>query len=160
MAWVRALQVNAVYVSQQTSMRIPVILQSAHSMADEKILIDSRATANFINKKVAKQLGFKPKKLNHPIPVKNIDGTPNKDGKLTNCVHLWVQLGNKKELMKFFLTNLEGDCTLLGFPWFATFNLEINWTEGTMDHTPLLVYSQAAASQKPQPATRRGGAGQ
>jgi hypothetical protein len=127
-------------------------------MADERILIDSGATANFIDKKVTKRLGFKPKKLDHPVPVKNVDGTPNKDGKLTHCVHLWVELGDKKELMKFFLTNLGEDRTLLGFPWFAAFNPEINWMEGTMDHTPLRVYSQAAASQKPQPITKKGGA--
>jgi hypothetical protein len=48
----------------------------------------------------------------------------------------------------------------LGFPWFAAFNPEINWMEGTMDHTPLRVYSQAAASQKPQPITKKGGARQ
>ena len=90
MAWVRALQVNAVYVSQQTSMKIPAIFWSAYSMADEKVLIDSGATANFHNQRVAKWLGFKPKKLEHPIPIKNVNGTPNKDGQLTHCVYLWV----------------------------------------------------------------------
>jgi hypothetical protein len=129
-------------------------------MADERILIDSGATANFIDKKVAKRLGFKPKKLDHPVPVKNVDGTPNKDGKLTHCVHLWVELGDKRELMKFFLTNLGEDRTLLSFPWFTAFNPEINWTKGTMDNTPLRVYSQAAASQKPRPITKKGGARQ
>ena len=55
-------------------------------MADEKVLIDSGATANFLNRRVAKRLGFKPKKLENPIPVKNVNGTPNKDGQLTHCV--------------------------------------------------------------------------
>ena len=90
MAWVRALQVNAVYVSWQTSIKIPAIFQSAYSMANEKVLIDSGATANFLNQRVAKRLGFKPKKLKCPVPIKNVDGTPNKDGQLTHCVHLWV----------------------------------------------------------------------
>ena len=104
MAWVRALRVNAVYVSRQTSMKIPSIFRSAYSMADEKVLIDSGATANFLDRRVAKQLGFKPKKLERPVPVKNINGTPNKDGQLTHCIHLWVQLGEKKELMLFVMT--------------------------------------------------------
>ena len=64
-------------------------------MADEKVLIDSDATTNFLDRRVAKQLGFKPKKLEHPVPVKNVDGTPNKDGQLTHYVHLWVQLDRK-----------------------------------------------------------------
>ena len=37
-------------------------------------------------------MGFKPKKLERPVPVKNVDGTPNKDGQLTHCVHLCVRL--------------------------------------------------------------------
>jgi arylamine N-acetyltransferase len=85
-------------------------------MANEKVLIDSGATANFLDRRVAKRLGFKPKKLECPVPVKNVDGTPNKDGQLTHCVHLWVQLGEKKELMLFYLTNLGEDCTILGSP--------------------------------------------
>ena len=69
-------------------MKIPAILQSGYLMADEKVLIDSSATTNFLNRRVAKQLGFKPKKLNHPISVKNINETPNKNGQLTHCSHL------------------------------------------------------------------------
>ena len=126
MAWVKALQVNAVYVFWQTSMKIPAIFRSAYSMADEKVLIDTGATANFLNWRVAKWLGFKPKKLECPIPVKNVNGTPNKDEQLTHCVYLWVQLGEKKELMLFYLINLGEDCTLLGFPWLTAFNPKIN----------------------------------
>ena len=128
-------------------------------MADEKVLIDSGATANFLDRRVAKRLGFKPKKLERPVPVKNVDGTPNKDGQLTHCVHLWVQLGEKKELMLFYLTNLGEDRTILGFPWLTAFNPKINWTEGTMEDLPLHITSKAAASQKPKPATKRGGKG-
>ena len=129
-------------------------------MANEKVLIDSGATTNFLNWRVAKRLCFKPKKLECPVPVKNVDGTPNKDEQLTHCVHLWVQLGEKKELMLFYLTNLEEDRILLGFPWLTAFNPKINWTEGTMEELPLHITSKAAASQKPKPATKRGGKGQ
>ena len=60
-------------------------------MADEKVLIDSGATANFLNQRVAKRLGFKPKKLERPVPVKNVDGTLNKDGQ---CKAPWgLRLG-------------------------------------------------------------------
>ena len=78
-------------------------------MANEKVLIDFDATTNFFNKKVAKWLGFKSKKLNHPAPIKNINEIFNKYRKLTHCIHLWVQLRDKKELMLFYLTNLGED---------------------------------------------------
>jgi hypothetical protein len=71
-----------------------------------------------------------------------------------------MQLGDKEELMMFYIMNLGEDHTLLGFPWFAAFNLEINWTKGTMDNLPIHIYSQAAASQTPIPATTQGGKGQ
>ena len=140
-------------------MKIPSIFQSAYSMANEKVLIDSGATANFLDQRVAKRLGFKPKKLECPVPVKNIDGTPNKDRQLTHCIHLWVQLGEKKELMLFYLINLGEDRTILGFPWLTAFNPKINWTEGTMEDLPLHITSKAATSQKPKPTTKRGGKG-
>ena len=107
-------------------MKIPSIFRSAYSIADKKVLIDFEATANFLDQRVAKQLGFKPKKLERPVPVKNIDGTPNKDRQLTHYVHLWIQLGEKRELMLFYLTNLREDHTILGFPWLTTFNPKIN----------------------------------
>ena len=71
---------GALYVSWQTSMKIPAMFRSAYSMADEKVLIDSGATANFLDQRVVKWLGFKPKKLKCSISVKNINETPNKDG--------------------------------------------------------------------------------
>ena len=61
--------------------------------------------------------------------------------------------------MLFYLTNLGEDCTILGFPWLTAFNPKINWTEGMMEDLPLYIISKAAASQKPKPATERGGKG-
>ena len=61
--------------------------------------------------------------------------------------------------MLFYLTNLGEDHMLLGFPWLTAFNPKINWTEGTMEDLPLHITSKAAASQKPKPATKRGGKG-
>jgi hypothetical protein len=61
--------------------------------------------------------------------------------------------------MMFYITNLGEDRTLLGFPWFAAFNPDIDWMKGTMDNLPIHIYSQVAASQTPTPATTRGGKG-
>jgi hypothetical protein len=91
--------------------------------------------------------------------VQNVDGTPNKAGMLTHYLHLHVQLGEKEELMMFYITNLREDRTLLGFPWFAAFNPDINWTEGTMNNLPIHIYSPTAAKQTLTPATTRGGKG-
>ena len=49
MAWARALRVNAVFVAREQTMKIPALLQSARAMANDKILIDSGATANVID---------------------------------------------------------------------------------------------------------------
>jgi hypothetical protein len=61
--------------------------------------------------------------------------------------------------MLFYLTNLGEDRTILGFPWLAAFNPKINWADGTIEDLPLHITSKAAASQKPKPATKRGGKG-
>ena len=49
----------------------------SHAMADIKILVDSRATDNFISPKLLKRLKLGTKPLARQKKVWNIDGTEN-----------------------------------------------------------------------------------
>jgi len=61
-----------------------------------------------------------------------VDGTENRGGQITHCVHLYIQHGNKQKRAKFFITNLGKDQLILGYPWLEEFNPEINWTDGKL----------------------------
>ena len=106
-------------------MKIPSIFRSAYSMADEKVLIDSGATANFLDRRVAKQLGFKPKRLECPVPVKNVDGTPNKDGQLTHCVCYDISLLSLSILIPLIYLHLSA--TSPSFPFRPSYCHLLMW---------------------------------
>jgi len=63
-------------------MKIGLEKLDTHEGATVKALLDSRATRMFIDKEFAKEQGFKLKKLDRPLEVKNIDGTDNNRGKI------------------------------------------------------------------------------
>ena len=49
-----------------------------------KALLDSGATGMFMDRRMAKRHGFKMRKLERPLKVKNVDGTENSGG---NIIH-------------------------------------------------------------------------
>ena len=133
-------------------MQIPAILRSASSMAEEKVLLDSGATTNFLDQRTVKRLRLKTQKLPKPHPVRNVDGTSNSAGQLTHYIDLQVKQNGKEETLRFFITNLGEDRLLLGFPWFAAFNPPIDWAKGTMEGLPIHICTAKAAAQTPVPA--------
>jgi len=64
-----------------------------------------------------------------------VDGTENRGGQITHCVHLYIQYENKQKRAKFFIINLGKDQLILGYPWLEEFNPEINWTKGKLPGT-------------------------
>ena len=78
-------------------------------MAEEQILLDTGATENFIDIKTVEKLCLGTKKLPYTRAVHNVDGTNNKSGTITRACDLLIIQGNKKEQMRFFVTNLGSD---------------------------------------------------
>src|SRR6266702_539149 len=59
--------------------------------------------------------------LKKPRYIWNIDGTHNKSGSIKEYVDLQVQVGPKKEEMRFLVTHIGEDELVLGYPWLAAF---------------------------------------
>ena len=72
------------------------------------------------------------KKLEKPSKVFNVDRSENRAGIITHYSILQVKMNRQEKLQTFFITNLRRDQVLLGWPWFAHFNLIINWTVRTI----------------------------
>ena len=53
-----------------------------------KALLDSRATGLIMSSEFAKKQGFKLKKLERPVNVRNVDGLFNKEGLIENTVEV------------------------------------------------------------------------
>jgi len=112
---------------------MPFDLYTFKGKVEEHALVDSGATANFIDYKTVTRLRLGTQKLDNIRTVKNIDGTLNRSGSITHCCDLLVSRNRKQERTRFFVTNLGGDRFIFGYPWLATFNPDINWPEGRVE---------------------------
>jgi len=112
---------------------MPFDLYSAKGKKEEHTLVDSSATANFIDYKTVKRLGLGSLKLDNIWTIRNIDSTLNHAGNITHACDLLVSQGRKQERTRFFVTNLGGDRFIFGYPWLATFNLDISWPKAIVN---------------------------
>src|SRR5712672_3955857 len=128
-AVVRTLRMRKMYISRFNSVIMPFDLYSAKGKKEECALVNSSATANFVDYKTVKRLGLGSKKLEQVRTVKNIDRTLNIAGNITHTCDLLVSHGRKQERTRFFVTNLGGDQFIFGYPWLAKFNPDISWPE-------------------------------
>jgi len=60
-------------------------------------LLDSRATGLVMSSKFAKKQGFKLKKLERPMNVRNVDGSLNKEGPIENMVEVNIYYQGHRE---------------------------------------------------------------
>ena len=66
-------------------------------------------------------------KLQHAIPVFNVDRTRNEAGSIMEIVDTILQYDGHMEHMSFTVTNLGKQDIIPGFTWFQEHNLEIDW---------------------------------
>jgi hypothetical protein len=59
--------------------------------------------------------------------VKNVDGTPNKAGKVTKDTILEICQKNYRQKHEFFVAEVDCDEILLGYPFLEAVNPQINW---------------------------------
>jgi hypothetical protein len=70
---------------------------------------------------------MKTRKLLRPRMVKNVDGTTNKSGEITEAVRLDVNHYGKKSTHNFFVADIGTDDFLLGYPFFEASQPEVDW---------------------------------
>jgi len=103
-----------------------------------KALLDSSIMGMFMDKQMAARHGFKLQKLKRPIAVRNIDGTSNSGGAITHQVECNVYYKGHIERMIIDVCNIGKTEVILGMPWLAAHNLEINWKTGEVKMTRYL----------------------
>jgi len=71
-------------------------------------------------------------KLPKPKTVQNIDRTRNSIGTIDQAAHLDFTYNGKKNTHNFYVFELGEDHMVLGMPFLAAINPDINWTEGEL----------------------------
>jgi hypothetical protein len=78
------------YLTTQNSINVPICFESSRGTAEKKALVDSGATENFIDWRLAKALKVQTTLLLRPWKVYNVDGMENKAGVIERHVRLRV----------------------------------------------------------------------
>jgi len=103
-----------------------------------EVLLDSGATGLVMSSKFAKNQGFKLKKLERPINVRNVDGSFNKEGPIENTVEVNIYYQGHREKTEIDVIGEQKWMVILRMPWLACHNPEIDWRTGEVKMTRCL----------------------
>ena len=151
MAWVRAINCNAVYITSYRSMRIPVQLRTRYYEANnQKALVDSGATDCFIHPRLAERMKVGAQAFEKPKKIFNIDNTENKSGSITHFIDLKVQTKGTVKDMRVLIADIGTENLLLGYPWLAAFEPGFRWRPAIMDsiNFPVIISSSILSPSK------------
>ena len=115
------------YSIRDSAMTIKVPVRLYYKEAQVNVLLDSGATDNLIDRNLITKLGLGTTPLKPPRIVRNVDGSLNKDGTITEQCQLWIRRGKEETPFQFFITSLGEDRMIFGYPWFEHENPEIDW---------------------------------
>jgi len=91
-----------------------------------KALLNSGVTRMFIDRQMTARYGFKLQKLERSIAVRNVNSTNNSGGAITHQVECNMFYKDHMERMRIDVCDLEKTEVILGIPWLAVYNPEIN----------------------------------
>ena len=77
-------------------------------------LLDSRATGLVMSSEFARKQGFKLKKLERPVNVRNVDGLFNKEGPIENTVEVNIYYQGYRERMEIDIIRGQKWMVILG----------------------------------------------
>ena len=107
----------------------------SHEEVSVKALLDSGATGMFADKKFVERNGFRLEKLERLVRIRNVDGTGNSRGLVTHEIKVNMYYQGHIERMKLDVCDLGRTEVILGMPWLAVHNPEINWETGEVRMT-------------------------
>ena len=82
-----------------------------------------------------KKQGFKLKKLERPMNVRNVDGLLNKEGPIEHTVEVNIYFKRHRERTEINIIGGQKWTVILGMLWLARYNSEIDWKTGEVKMT-------------------------
>ena len=116
-------------------MNVGIEKVDTHEGRTVKVLLDSGATGLFMSKGLAQKGGYKLMKLDQPLQVRNVDGTGNSGGAITHEVEVNMFYKGHVERVRMDVCELGKTDVILGMPWLAVHNPEIDWEKGEIRMT-------------------------
>ena len=98
-------------------------------------LLNSRAIGLVMSSEFAKKQSFKLKRLERPMQVRNVDRTFNQEGPIENTVEVNIYYQGHRERTEIDVIGEQKWKIILGMPWLAHHNPEIDWRTGEVKVT-------------------------
>ena len=95
-----------------------------------EILLNSETTRIVMSLEFVRKQGFKLKKLDRPMYVRNIDGSLNKEEPIEHIVEVNIYYQGHMERTEINVIGGQKWMVILGIPWLARHNPEIDWKTG------------------------------
>jgi len=108
-------------------MKVGLEKLESHEGVVVKALLDSGATGLFMDTTFAREKEFKMERMKNPLLVKNVDGTVNVGGAITHQVECNMFFKGHVKRVRIDVCNLGKTEVILGMPWLAAHNPEIDW---------------------------------
>src|SRR5258708_10539218 len=92
----------------------------------------------FVNQAFAKKHKLETCPLPNPVPVHNVDGTPNENGSIMEEVKIILWYGQHTEKACLAVANLRWQTIIIGHSWLTHHNPEVDWAHqnATMSQCP------------------------
>jgi len=127
--------------ARRTSIILPIEVSTTDTseVHSVKALLDSRATGNFIDRDFVWTKGINTRSISRPIPVYNMDGSPNEAGQISKVVDIVLRYKTHAERTLLAVSSLRKQNMILGYTWLKDHNPEIKWQtrEVQMNRCPL-----------------------
>jgi len=91
-----------------------------------KVLLDSGATGNFIDRDFVRTKGINTRSISRPIPVYNVDGSPNEAGQISKVVDVVLRYKTHSERTLLVVSSLRKQNMILSYTWLKDHNLEVD----------------------------------
>jgi len=101
-------------------------------------LLDSGATGLVMSSEFARKKGFKLKKLERPMQVRNMDRSFNREGPIENTVEVNMYYKGHMERTEIDVIGGQKWGVILGMSWLECYNPEIDWKTGEVKMTRYL----------------------
>jgi len=108
---------------------LPIHLKTTDTLeeASTEAMVDTGATGDFIDQDFVERAKLPTRKLSEPVPVYNVDGTPNEAGSIDRVVDVVMTYNGHSERILLAVTRLGKQSMILGFTWLKKHNPEISF---------------------------------
>ena len=89
----------------------------------------------FVNQDFVRKHNIETTPLLQPIPVHNVDGTPNENGLVTEEADVLLQIRPHQECARLAVTNLRRQTVFIGHSWLLNHNPKVDWTNQKITFT-------------------------